>query len=80
MSTQRDLKPTHEIYGYIDANNEPMTMTDTEPCRIYDDELYTPTGEIVGVCRKTDGAGGKRWVMPNHDTTLLLRKLPDRAA
>ncbi len=130
MTTQQekpDLPATHEVYGYVDSNNEPVEMTDPEPVRIYDNELYTPTGDCVGICRDEykkshttrpcticqgagevnraknrhyedmvpcpafdcrDGnvrfatigekSGAKRWVMPNHNTTLLLRRLPDQ--
>ena len=46
-----ELQPTHEIYGYLDKNNEPRELTDPEPVRVYDNELYAPTGGCVGVRR-----------------------------
>lgn len=127
MNDPINLQATHEVYGYIDDSGEPVEMTDPEPVRVYDDELYTPTGDCVGVCRDMyekqsaerncntchgtgqvnhaknrhyedwkpchelkcrdgkvaytttgEASGAKRWVMPNHNTTLLLRRLPDQ--
>ena len=125
------LQPTHEIYGYLDANNEPMELTDPEPVCIYGASLYTPTGDRVGdrrgahayeeqnvqrncgTCHGTgkvnhaknrhyedwkpchelncrngivdyttmiEKPGARRWAVPDHDTTLLLRALRDKMA
>lgn len=72
-------EPSHEVYAYLDNTGEAVVMTDPEPVKKHDNELHDVYGQLVGILEKVDANGAEKWVMPNHDTTLLLRTIQQDA-